>query len=740
MSFSLYNRFRQLEKVRVDSSAIEGYLGATSSDGVLRTGAPLTYTDGGNYVTLDITQADTDTDGYLSSTDWNTFNGKSTLALGETQTTAYRGDRGKSAYDHIHNLTTDINHDALTNFTADEHFLQSTITEVGTIATGVWQGTTIDDAYVDFVSLPSDEELVSYWSFDEGSGSLAVDGSGQGNAGTLYPTPVLINACDALTDWSSSLGSLSIDTDDKMEGVGSLKDYVASPVINTWYSTKYDPAGSWDWSAKKHILHWLKCDRANTAFTEATLRIVDTINNWRDWNLTFSAGEWTAVKKLLSTGDAQSATPPDLALIDKVYVSFKAADTTPFYKKIDDLRIDDRPQWVDGKVGKCLDFDGEDDWVNCGENVRPVSAISVSVWLKPHAFQAAGAAISSGRSGGILLFYPSGTVVRFYVYTAAGWYFITMPQADISLDEWHHFVLTYDQTNIKIFMDGEEEKSGGLSGDITYDGKNLEIGRYVDTGPYFDGLIDEVRVYNRVLTASAVKALYLYPAGNKAVRISGRQIDGDFGAGNLTTTGTLGAGQTNLGDGGTTNYASFAADGDLTFHGTAMVAKEIEVVAMSFAPGASGATQTLLGYYSGYAYTINNDMIAQFELPHDWASGTNLAVKLYWYIDEDFVDNSGEVQWTVDWSACPIDETETVDAPTHSGSIDYGDQDIPANAKELTTTAAGTIAAASLASGDVIGLKISRVVLDTGANPTAEPVIIRAEIAYTSDRLGEVTT
>lgn len=67
--------------------------------------------------------------------------------LGETETTAYRGDRGKSAYDHsqiaggnsvhvsttentnwdaayshIHNLTTDINHDALTNFAAGEHF------------------------------------------------------------------------------------------------------------------------------------------------------------------------------------------------------------------------------------------------------------------------------------------------------------------------------------------------------------------------------------------------------------------------------------------------------------------------------------------------------------------------------------------------------------------------------------------------------------------------------------------
>ena len=62
MTFSLYNRFRQLEKVRVDKDALEGYLGASSTDGVLRTGAPLTYTDGGNYITLDLDETAVDHD------------------------------------------------------------------------------------------------------------------------------------------------------------------------------------------------------------------------------------------------------------------------------------------------------------------------------------------------------------------------------------------------------------------------------------------------------------------------------------------------------------------------------------------------------------------------------------------------------------------------------------------------------------------------------------------------------
>ena len=42
------------EKVGVDSGATPGYLGAANNDGVLRTGTPISYTDGGDFITLDI--------------------------------------------------------------------------------------------------------------------------------------------------------------------------------------------------------------------------------------------------------------------------------------------------------------------------------------------------------------------------------------------------------------------------------------------------------------------------------------------------------------------------------------------------------------------------------------------------------------------------------------------------------------------------------------------------------------
>lgn len=64
------------KKVAVDSLSEPDFLGTTDSIGVLRSTTPLTYIDGGDWVTLGIQVANTSQNGYLTSTDWNTFNDK----------------------------------------------------------------------------------------------------------------------------------------------------------------------------------------------------------------------------------------------------------------------------------------------------------------------------------------------------------------------------------------------------------------------------------------------------------------------------------------------------------------------------------------------------------------------------------------------------------------------------------------------------------------------------------------
>ncbi len=191
--------------------------------------------------------------------------------------------------------------------------------------------------------------------------------------------------------------------------------------------------------------------------------------------------------------------------------------------------------------------------------------------------------------------------------------------------------------------------------------------------------------------------------------------------------------------GDATNYAQFAADGELTLAGTARVTKKLIVPKMQLEFGGTAPNQTTLGNYLGYSYDINDDSIVSTELPVDWAAGTDVIIEADWYINEAYATANGEIQWQAAWSACPHDSSEAVDAPTHTGTVTSGDVNIPATAKHLTETAIGTISGASLAAGDEIGITFERIALVGGVDPTADPVVINFYLKYTADKLGTAT-
>jgi hypothetical protein len=70
---------------------------------------------------------------------------------------------------------------------------------------------------------------------------------------------------------------------------------------------------------------------------------------------------------------------------------------------------------------------------------------------------------------------------------------------------WTHIATTYDGTTQRLFINGVEVSSRPQTGAIAVGTGNLRIGgNDVWAGEYFQGLIDEVRVYNRALTAAEI--------------------------------------------------------------------------------------------------------------------------------------------------------------------------------------------------------------------------------------------
>jgi len=73
---------------------------------------------------------------------------------------------------------------------------------------------------------------------------------------------------------------------------------------------------------------------------------------------------------------------------------------------------------------------------------------------------------------------------------------------------WHHLVVTFaPNASVAIFLDGTLATSLAGVPPITFSAVSMRIGCRADDANYFDGLVDEVRVYDRVLTAAEITAL-----------------------------------------------------------------------------------------------------------------------------------------------------------------------------------------------------------------------------------------
>lgn len=126
---------------------------------------------------------------------------------------------------------------------------------------------------------------------DADDATQLADSSGNGNYAVSGWTPQVIHNCDSLTDWSGT--NLSLQTFGQKEGTACIRDEISSPTVGTEYKIIYNPSTAKDWHDRHNITFWLKVNRPSSAFSHARVYLIDTHGNYRYWNLTFNANEWT---------------------------------------------------------------------------------------------------------------------------------------------------------------------------------------------------------------------------------------------------------------------------------------------------------------------------------------------------------------------------------------------------------------------------------------------------------------
>ena len=182
-------------------------------------------------------------------------------------------------------------------------------------------------------------------------------------------------------------------------------------------------------------------------------------------------------------------------------------------------------EWTTGQVDGALSFDGDDDYVNLDAHIGDYENLSTGtlcIWIKKE------------NTGNVGIFFSSSDGGDNY----SSMYFAKMPDEKIKIRisenntsklywnsdsvlpfGWHHFAYTTDSSGHSVYLDGVP-----LTGSYTVGSPStsaffshipnqdtIRIGNLHKTdNDYFhwDGLIDEVAIYNRALSADQIQQLY----------------------------------------------------------------------------------------------------------------------------------------------------------------------------------------------------------------------------------------
>jgi glucose/arabinose dehydrogenase len=162
-----------------------------------------------------------------------------------------------------------------------------------------------------------------------------------------------------------------------------------------------------------------------------------------------------------------------------------------------------------GKYGSALTFDGVNDIVNVPDanSLDLTTGMTLEAWVRPTAGGNWKTVLLKEQPGHLAYALyshedtgrPSGHVFT----TAAGDTWTGAPAA-LALNTWSHLAMTWDGLTRRIYLNGTQVASGALTGTAVTSTSPLRIGGNTIWSEWFTGQIDEVRIYNRALSAAEV--------------------------------------------------------------------------------------------------------------------------------------------------------------------------------------------------------------------------------------------
>ena len=170
-----------------------------------------------------------------------------------------------------------------------------------------------------------------------------------------------------------------------------------------------------------------------------------------------------------------------------------------------------------GRFGGALSFDGKDSWVTVPEapSLDLSNAMTLEAWVKPTALDPIWRTVMVKEQPGQLVYAlyantdthnPSGHVNGGTDRWARG----TGP---LPVDTWSFLAATYDGTTLRLFVDGNQVGDRSVSDVMAPSAGPLRFGGNSLWPEWFQGLLDNIRIYNRALSPAELQSDMQAPVG-----------------------------------------------------------------------------------------------------------------------------------------------------------------------------------------------------------------------------------
>ena len=229
------------------------------------------------------------------------------------------------------------------------------------------------------------------------------------------------------------------------------------------------------------------------------------------------------------SGNNRHATPTS---ISSVVPSDRCAALYNFHSDATDLTgnntgTETAITYSDGNFGQAAVFNGSSSLIAIGSLIPNTDTnVAISAWVKLNSgisghMHITGTGITTAASEApfrATLQYQSANTFRlFALRQVAGTYYLadnsTLTNVTMNADTWYHVVWSYNSTGRKLstFLNGtaiDTDVAMSTSGGSVND-SSMVIGSFRSTsGPFFDGDLDQVRIFNKLLSPSEITQLY----------------------------------------------------------------------------------------------------------------------------------------------------------------------------------------------------------------------------------------